>query len=294
MPRILITGSGGQLGGDLAEHAQQLGLPVVPLTRAACDITNPSAVARMLETHRPDVLINCAAWTDVDGAETHAEAAFAVNATGPRVLAVACAARHVLLVHLSTDYVFDGASGLSLDEDAPPAPLSRYGAGKLAGEREVRAHAPRHLIVRTSGLYGRDGPNFVLKVLQRAAHGAQLRVVTDQVTSPTWTRHLADGLLRLIQGEATGTFHLTNSGRTSWHEFACAALDVAGYRIDVCPIMTAELVTAARRPQYAVLDNRAARLRGEPSLAPWYEALTAYIGELRARGKLPGSVARPA
>lgn len=294
MPRILITGADGQLGVHLAERARQRGMEAVPLTRRACDITDSGAVADALQTHRPDVVMNCAAWTDVDGAEAQPEPAFAANATGPLVLALACASRDTLLVHVSSDYVFDGASPFPLDEDTPPAPLSVYGASKLAGERAVRAHAPRHLIVRTSGLYGKNGPNFVLKVLRRAAAGEALRVVGDQVTAPTWTGDFAGGLLRLAAQPASGTFHLTNAGSTSWHGFATAALELAGYPADVEKITTAELATTARRPHHAVLDNRAWRLLGEPPLPHWHDALHAYVTELRSCGRLPSPAARGA
>lgn len=288
--RLLITGAGGQLGSELADLARERGVPAVGLTRAELDVTDRTALSSALEAHRPEVVINCAAWTNVDGAETHREEAYATNATAPRLLAEECARRDVPLMHLSTDYVFDGTSAEPLDESASPAPLSVYGASKLAGEEAVRAVTARHQIVRTSGLYGRDGPNFILKVLQRAASGAELRVVTDQVTAPTWTAHLAPALLRLAGRGATGTFHLTSAGQTSWHEFATAALDYAGFAVPVRPITTAGLAAAARRPQHALLDNRAWRMLGEAPLPSWREALHGYVAELRARGRLPASI----
>ena len=284
--RLLITGAGGQLGRDLNDCARVPGVAAAALTRNALDITNRQGVAAALDQHRPTVLVNCAAWTDVDGAEAHATDAYAINAAAPRLLAEECARRDVLLLHLSTDYVFAGDCDEHLDEDAPPSPLSVYGASKLAGEEGIRSVTPRHLIVRTSGLYGRDGPNFVVKVLRRAADGGQLRVVTDQITAPTWTGHLAPALLRLLSHDVTGTVHLTNSGATSWHHFATAAVADAGYHVAVNPITTADLASPARRPKHALLANNVWRTLGEAPLPSWSEGLSAYVKELRQTGRL--------
>lgn len=283
--RLLITGAGGQLGSDLAETARRGACDTIALSRASCDILDPVSVTAALDEYAPDALVNCAAWTDVDGAEANRDAAFALNAAGPALLATACAQRDVLLVHMSTDYVFDGTSEQPVDEAATPNPLSVYGASKLAGEQAVRLATDRHLIVRTSGLYGRDGPNFVVKVLRRAASGEGLRVVADQFTSPTWTGDLATAMLRLIDLEPLGTFHLSNSGSVSWHEFATAALALAGYSCAVEPIRTTDLVTAAVRPQRSVLANKAWRALGEPPLPNWHAALANYVEELQRRGQ---------
>jgi dTDP-4-dehydrorhamnose reductase len=244
-------------------------------------------VAAALDEHRPDALVNCAAWTNVDSAESHRDEVFAVNETAVRALAEECARRRIRLMHISTDYIFDGSSPTPIPETATPSPLSVYGASKIAGEHAVRAVSESHVIVRTSGLYGRDGPNFLLKVLRRAAAGAEVRVVTDQVTAPTWTGHLAPALLRLLELGATGTYHLTNSGTTSWYEFAVAAVKYAGYPTAVCPIPTSELAAVARRPPYAVLDNCAWRSLGEPPLPSLTVALHEYVAQLRGRGMMP-------
>lgn len=287
MTRVLVTGAGGQLGSELTRAEPPTGTVITALPEGECDITDAASVARALDRHEPHALINCGAWTDVDGAERHPDAAFAVNATGPAVLAAACARSGVLLVHVSTDYVFDGRSLDPIDEDAEPAPLSVYGRSKLAGEREVQARSPRHCIVRTSGLYGRDGPNFVLTVLRRAAAGEPLDVVADQSTSPTWTCDLARAVLRLIALDATGIFHLTNAGSTSWHRFAEAAVVAAGLSV---PVRETTLATAGRgaaRPQHSVLANRRWRLLGQQPLPPWETALAGYVDELRSRRRLP-------
>lgn len=285
--RLLVTGARGQLGGEIAGAAPGRGFEVVALSDTECDIRDRAAVAAALDAQPVDAVVNCAAWTDVDGAESHPEEAYAVNAVAPGVLAVECVRRGLLLVHLSTDYVFDGTGGAPIVEDALASPRSVYGASKLAGEEAIRAAGGRHLIVRTSGLYGRDGPNFVLKVLQRAAAGEELRVVTDQVSSPTWTAHLADALLRLIDLHVVGTFHVTNAGSTSWYGFASMAVERAGLPVPIRPISSADLASPARRPGYSVLATSKWLRLGEPPLPPWESALIAYIEELRRRGCLP-------
>jgi dTDP-4-dehydrorhamnose reductase len=279
--RILITGGGGQLGRELGDVAGAAGHEVHAPGRAACDIAEPSAVATTLAEVEPDVLVNCAAWTKVDAAESDPDGAFRANALGPRVLAAACAARNVLLVHVSTDYVFDGTATSPVDEWQRPRPRSTYGASKLAGEREVRGLAPRHQVVRTSWLYGRQGPNFVRTMLRASAEGKPLRVVSDQVGTPTWTGHLAPALLRLIARDLPGTYHLTNSGEASWHGFAAAIL---GPSAAIEAITTADWPTPAPRPAYSVLDNRLWRLLGESPLPDWREGLAAYLAWLREQG----------
>jgi dTDP-4-dehydrorhamnose reductase len=278
--RILLTGGAGQLGRELLDTAAAQGDEVRSTTHPECDITSPTQVRAVLDDAAPDVLINCAAWTRVDAAEAEGESAFLINAIGPRVLAGACAARDILLAHISTDYVFDGSATSPIDEWQRPNPRSVYGASKLAGEHEVRALARRHLVIRTSWLYGREGPNFVLSMLRAAATRPELRVVSDQVGSPTWTGHLAPVVLRAIARDVPGTLHLTNSGVVSWHGFAEAIVAAAGRSTPVIPITTAEYPTAAPRPAYSVLDNRAWRLLGEDPLPEWREGLTSYLATL--------------
>lgn len=284
--RILVTGAGGQLGGEVAAAGAERGHDVVPTTRAECDVLDPAAVGRALDSHGPAVVINCAAWTDVEGAENNSDGAFALNAIAPRILAAACASRDILVVHISTDYVFSGSGSSPLDEWTPPSPLSVYGASKLAGEREVRAVARRHQVIRSSWLYGRDGPNFVLTILRRAEQGKELRVVADQTGTPTWTGHLAPALLRVAERGIPGTYHLTNTGETTWHGFAGAILRAAGHDDHVTPIGAADYPSQVARPAYSVLDNRAWRILGEAALPDWRDGLAAYVDELRARGKL--------
>jgi dTDP-4-dehydrorhamnose reductase len=286
--RILLTGGDGQLGQELFDTATASGHDVRSTTRRDCDITDPSAVKAALDHAGPEVLVNCAGWTRVDAAEADIEGAFRANALGPRVLAAECAARDVLLVHLSTDYVFDGTAKAPVDEWHQPSPRSAYGASKLAGESEVRALARRHQLVRTSWLYGRHGPNFVLAMLRTAEQGKPLRVVSDQVGTPTWTGHLAPALLRLIARDVPGTFHLTNSGEVSWHGFAKAIVAAGDSGTEVTAITTADWPTPAPRPAYSVLDNRVWRMLGENPLPDWQEGLRAYLASLREQG-VPGA-----
>jgi dTDP-4-dehydrorhamnose reductase len=276
--RIAVTGAGGQLGRELTRSVPDRGHVVIPLTLGDCDITDPRSVRAALERTTPDVIVNCAGWTAVDAAEEHRSEAELVNARGPAVLAGACAELGARLCQLSTDFVFDGTATMPIDETAPPHPISAYGASKLAGEEAVRDALPDgHVIVRTSWLYGSDGPNFVLTILRLARERGALRVVADQIGSPTWTGHLAPAILRLLELGAGGTFHLTNSGETSWRGFAVAIMAGAGLDVPVEAITTNEYPTPARRPPYSVLDNRRWRELGETPLPEWRDGLASYL-----------------
>ena len=269
--RVLVFGAGGQLGREL------VGLGVVGLTRAECDVTRPGSAAEALRRLAPDAVINCAGWTRVDAAEADRDGAFMVNETGARLVAEACSDAGVLLCHISTDYVFDGTASSPIAEDTAPKPLNVYGASKLAGERAVQTAAPRHQIVRTAWLYGQDGPNFVLTILRLAAERDELRVVDDQRGAPTWTGHLAPAVIRLLEHGRTGTYHLTNGGETTWKGFATTIVAAAGLHPTVVPISTAELAAPAPRPAYSVLDNHAWSALGEAPLPHWERGLYAYL-----------------
>jgi dTDP-4-dehydrorhamnose reductase len=274
--RVVVFGAGGQLGRELTALGGGRH-DIVGLTRAECDIATDGAAAEALRRHRPDAAVNCAAWTRVDAAETQPDEAFRVNAAGPRLLAGACRDAGVLLCHISSDYVFDGTATSPIPEDAATNPLGVYGRSKLAGEHAVRDAAPQHQIVRTSWLYGQDGPNFVLTMLRLGAERDELRVVADQRGAPTWTGHLAPALLRLVELGVPGTYHLSNSGATTWCDFARAVIALAGLRARVEPTTTAEYGAPAPRPAYSLLDNRAWRALGEAPLPPWEEGLGAYL-----------------
>jgi dTDP-4-dehydrorhamnose reductase len=275
--RIEVIGARGQLGRELMAVLARTGHAASGHDVEAVDIRDRGSVASLLEDVRPDAVVNCAAWTRVDAAETEPEAAWQVNAVAPGILAEACSARGVLLCHLSTDYVFDGVATSPIDETARPAPRSAYGRGKLAGEEAVRSILPRHQIVRTAWLYGQEGPNFVLTMLRLAGERDRLRVVADQWGSPTWTGHLAPAIVRLVERGSAGTFHLTNSGATTWHGLAEAIVEEAGLQTPVDPITSADFPTPAPRPAYSVLANRAWEALGEEPLPPWREGLRAYL-----------------
>jgi dTDP-4-dehydrorhamnose reductase len=279
--RALVVGSAGQLGRELVAL---LGSEVAWAgDRAELDVTDPAAVEALVERVRPDVVWNATAWNRVDAAESEADAAFAVNARGPAHLARAAREASALLVHYSTDYVFDGASSRPYREDDPPHPLSVYGASKLEGERLVAQEGGAHLVVRTSGVLGRGGSeqkggSFVERIVAQARAGRPLRVVADQVFAPTSAVDLAAASFALVRAGARGLIHVTNTGSCSWHELALAALAAAGIDAPVEPISLAELKLPARRPAYSVLDTARARSLGLPPLRPWRDALPDCLG----------------
>jgi len=279
--RVAVTGAAGQLGRALVDR---LGARAAWAGgRDALDVRDPAAVSRVLDDVRPDVVINAAAYNDVDGAESDPVSAMAVNTVGPGNLARACRERGALLVHVSTDYVFDGAKGEPYREEDCPRPASVYGVSKLAGCLLVAAAGGPHLIVRTSGVFGAGGNrvkggSFVERILAKARSGQPLRVVNDQVSSPTYAPDLAAALVTLVEQGARGLLHVTNSGACSPYDLATAALEIAGIHARIEPIRTADLGAPARRPAYSVLDNSRARAAGLPPLRSWRDALAEFLG----------------
>jgi len=265
--RILLIGRTGQVGWELERVLPALG-DVVAADRSVLDLAEPGRIAAFLEKTKPGLVVNAAAYTAVDKAESEPELAMRVNAQAPGALASAAKMLDALLVHYSTDYVFDGEKPTPYSEDDAPHPLSAYGASKLEGERRIRASGCRHLILRTSWVYGPRGRNFYLTMKAKA--GERLRVVDDQRGAPTSSRFLAEKTLALVQRRAEGLLHLVPSGHTTWCGFA---REILGPQADITPIRSDEFPAAARRPANSVLDNRrAARVLGEP-LADWRELL---------------------
>ena len=275
----LIVGGNGMLGRDLTRFLGRSGIDVVPADVDEIDIRSEDSVERVLEQHGPAVVFNVAAITDVDGCERAEEEAFAVNALGPENLARVCARMDAFLVHVSTDYVFDGRADKPYREEDRISPLGVYGRSKAAGEEAVRAVLPdAHCIVRTQWLFGLHGRNFVEAVMERGKKTGLLQVVDDQVGSPTYTEDLTRAMVRLVHSGARGTFHVSNSGATSWHGFAEKVMEVAGLTdVRVEPITTERLARPAPRPSYSILDNsKYIRHVGQP-LRRWESALEEYM-----------------
>ncbi|MBA8991686.1 dTDP-4-dehydrorhamnose reductase [Curtobacterium pusillum] len=274
MTRTLITGAAGMLGRDLQLALQ--GRDVTALGRADLDITDPDAVDAAVAGH--DVVINSAAYTKVDDAETHESEAAAVNATGPRLLAEAAVRHGAKLVTISTDYVFDGNGTAPYAEDAPTDPLNAYGRTKAAGEEAVRRIAPdSSYIVRTAWIYGAYGPNFAATMLRLAASHDTVKVVTDQVGQPTWTGDLAARIVELVDADApAGIYHGTNSGQGSWYDFTKAIFTENGLDPErVLPTDSASFVRPAPRPAYSVLGHDGWSRAGLAPMRDWREALHA-------------------
>ena len=277
--RWLVTGAGGQLGRAALALACEARIEARGATHAQLDVADAAAVRAALDAHRPAVVLNCAAFTAVDRCETEPEAAERGNTLAPGVLAQACRGR-ALLVHVSTDFVFDGRASTPLPEDAPTAPLSAYGRSKLAGEAAVRAAAGEHLIVRTQWVFG-PGTNFVRTILRLAQGGGPLRVVEDQLGRPTWTTPLARAIFRAVEAGARGTLHLACEGVISWYDFARAIVEEGAERgmcprVEVLAIPTREMPRPATRPAYGVLGLERARALGA-ALPYWRDALRAYL-----------------
>jgi dTDP-4-dehydrorhamnose reductase len=276
--KVLITGAGGMTGSELVRQARERSWDVVPLTKADLDITDARAVEGVVGHERPDVIINAAAYTAVDAAESAAEAAMAVNAAGPENVARAAKTNGAQVLHISTDYVFDGESPEPYEPDDRPAPINVYGESKLAGEMALRESCPEHVIVRTSWVYSHEGKNFVRTMRRAAEEKREIRVVMDQHGCPTSSQDLARALLcaanLMVRSFVVGTYHFCNAGSTTWFDFANAIFDMSDcHPPRVVPITTAEFPTAARRPRRSVLNTNSFQLAFGVEPRPWQEAL---------------------
>ncbi len=281
-----MTGAAGMLGHDVKRAGERAGHELVLVDLPEIDITDAPAVDELLDglLEEPGALqaiVNCAAWTDVDGAESKREPAHAVNATGAGILARAAARIGVPLVHLSTDYVFDGVAPLEADgrprpyvESDPTGPRSVYGATKLDGEQQVLAASPRHMVVRTAWLYGVAGPNFVETMLRLAGEREAVRVVDDQIGSPTWSGHLAPAMLGLLEREVSGLVHLTGAGEVSWNGFAKEIFRQAEVECRVEPATSEQMARPAPRPAWSALQSERDDVLGMPD---WRDGLAGYL-----------------
>lgn len=281
--RVLVMGASGQLGSELRSVLSN-GHEVVAATRSEADVTELPKVIGLVEQVQPDVVVNSAAFTDVDGCENDRERAFLVNALGARNVAIAARKAGAKLVYISTDYVFDGRKdGRYLEFDLP-SPINVYGESKLWGERLVKEQLHRFFIVRTAWLYGRTGKNFVKTMLRLAHEKSELRVVNDQRGTPTNTEDLARQILQLIATDAYGTYHCTSQGDCTWYQFAVEIFRLAGLKVEVCPVPTEEYPRPARRPRNSVLENYMLKLQGLDIMPRWEEGLARFMPKLEGEG----------
>jgi dTDP-4-dehydrorhamnose reductase len=286
---ILVFGGGGQLGQELVRTAKARAIPLTALTHAQADLTDASAVARVIARFRPAAVVNAAGYTKVDLAETELDEARQGNELGPALLAQACAAARLPLVHVSTDYVFDGTKPSAYTETDAPCPINVYGRTKLAGEEAIRHRLTRHVILRTAWIYSEFGHNFLKTIVRLASTRDELRVVSDQRGNPTSTRQLADAILHILprllsEEQHWGTYHFTGTGVTTWHGFAsrivAAQAPLTGRHPVVTAITSAEYPIAARRPANSALDcARFAQVFGFRA-GPWPEEADAVTRAL--------------
>jgi dTDP-4-dehydrorhamnose reductase len=283
--KILITGANGQLGNEFRSLAAKYPLDsFIFLTRHELPIDNSDTVRQMLQQHRPNWVVNCAAYTAVDKAETEKEQAMAINAEGAGTLAAVCAELGAKFIHISTDYVFDGSSASPYREDAATAPINTYGHTKLRGEQLVLENNPDAIIIRTSWVYSYFGNNFVKTMMRLMKERESINVVSDQVGSPTYAADLANAIMRIIHsnknGSAKGIFHYSNEGQISWYEFATAIKELIGSNCSVNPIPSSQYPTPAKRPQYSLLDKSRIRTVFNVEIPDWKQSLKICIGKL--------------
>ncbi len=280
--RILIIGSNGLLGSDLVEDWTEDDL--IPATSRDADICELQQVRQLVTREHPDWIILTAGYTDVDGSERHPDLAFAANRDGARNVSIVARELGAKLCFLSTDYVFDGAADRPYEPQDAIHPLNIYGASKAAGEKAVQEHAGHWLIARTSWLFGAARPSFPEKILRAADSQPVLKVVADQIGSPTYTRDLATAIRALVRADARGILNITNSGSCSWFEFAKETMQRESRTTPIYPITSADSGRPARRPAYSVLSPNALASNGI-TMRSWQEALAAYLVELRRRRK---------
>jgi len=275
--RILVLGHKGMLGSDVLLELKE-SHEVTGLDKEDIDITSASACEDAVNRYLPEVIINAAAYTDVDGCEAHPEECMAINSLGVKNIAEACRQKNIVIVHFSTDYVFDGTSDEPYREDHVCSPINIYGVSKLAGERHLFSLSANYLLIRTAWLFGKNGKNFVQAIFNKARTSNKLEVVDDQFGSPTYTKDLAAALKVLLERNIKGVFHITNRGACSWFQFAKRILqEIALDGVQVCPIKSEQLQRPAKRPLYSVLSNRKFVETTGKTMQPWQLALRDYL-----------------
>lgn len=281
--RVLVTGACGMLGSRVCNILKDKHEVVATDVLAGCeslDIADTTSVFDVINRTQPEMVIHCAAMTNVDGCEREPDMAHKINAVGTWNLACACASHNIPIAYVSTDYVFDGEKGTPYTEFDRTNPLSVYGASKLAGEDAVRELCPKHYIVRTSWLFAPTGKNFALTMLKASETNTELRVVGDQFGSPTYAKDLAGFLVSLVGSPLYGVYHFTNSGYCSWSEFAAKIIETAGRtNVKVLPIKSEDWPTPTRRPRFSVLRHYRMELLGRDSARPWEDAVAEFVSE---------------
>ena len=275
--KLLVTGAQGMLGFALQEQCRLQKIPVIPVGKQECDVTNFAQLQKVIQKHQPTHIINAAAYTKVDLAETEREIAQAINADGAKYLAEICWSEHIKLLHLSTDYVFDGKNEQPYLENSPINPLSVYGKTKAQGEIWVQEKHPDALIIRLQALYGENGSHFVQTMLNLSQKYPEVQVVNDQFTSPSYTKHIAKSLLDLLNVSASGIFHLHNQGSCSWYEFAREIFLLTNNPTKVIPVSSEKFSRPAPRPLNSQLAMNKWKQQNLPPIPHWKEALQEYI-----------------
>jgi dTDP-4-dehydrorhamnose reductase len=278
--RVLVTGACGMLGTDVCRTLAEKHQVVATDVQGDCerlDITDFAQTMNVVEKHKPELVVHCAAYTDVDGCERDPERAYRLNICGTWNVAAACEQSNAAILHISTDFVFDGEKDGDYDEFDEPRPLSHYGRSKWASEQIVWDIGRKHYIVRTAWLYGENGKNFVSTILRAASEGKELKVVADQVGSPTYTKDLAEFIASVVGSPLYGLYHVTNKGSCSWYELAAKVVEFAGIEAKITPIASSEWPTPTKRPKRSVLRHLSLEMQGRDNLRPWEEALLEFV-----------------
>lgn len=292
--KIVVTGANGQVGEELHKLAKSYtSFEFIFTTREQLALDNPAEIREYISNSKPDYLINCAAYTAVDKAESEKELVYAINAEAPKEMALACESNNIQLIHISTDYVFDGKGNSPYKEDDVTDPVNLYGDSKLEGEKNIRQHNPSAIIIRTAWVYSEFGKNFVKTMLRLMAEKDQVNVVSDQRGAPTYAADLAEAIMNIISKLETndhrapgyeGIYHFSNEGNISWYDFAVAIKELSGSNCVVNPIPTSQFPTPAKRPFYSVLDKTKIQNRFGIEIKDWKQSLATCIARIKQSG----------